>query len=152
MSKCTLFCVGDCENMDLCRCPSCNGYLPRDFPIGRQFQCKRCGAVLETLPDYDEDLDDDEQDHEMEFGGKICVVPDYAVKIETVDFKELRKSKPPKPVKTNKIAYSKRNSFQRVVWRDSQGREYIVANGIKILLEDMIVQALGLDVREIHPD
>jgi len=72
----------------LLRCPNpkCRAWLPRDFPVGSQFKCKKCGSVLETIPNTDnieeeeEEMDDDEI-YEY-YGGKICLVPEYAVKDE----------------------------------------------------------------------
>ena len=77
-----------------CRCPKCKGFLPQSFPIGKPFTCKKCGSVLETIPNYEdakdadwlEDMKEDfkdltpkEVDEEVyeNYGGKICLVPDY---------------------------------------------------------------------------
>ena len=82
MSKCTSFEIGEYPETDLyrilCRCPKCKGWLPQNFPIGKPFTCKKCGAILETIPDTtdleeeEKDLTDDEvyESH----GGKICLI------------------------------------------------------------------------------
>jgi uncharacterized protein (DUF983 family) len=57
----------------LLRCPKCKGFLPRDFPVSYQFKCKKCGSTLEALPT-------DDLDPEIEFMGKLCIVPDFAIK------------------------------------------------------------------------
>jgi len=64
--------IDDDEDFALSHCPGCGGFLPKDWPIHIQFNCKKCGKTLEALPN-----DDDDQD--MEFSGKLCIVPEYAV-------------------------------------------------------------------------
>jgi len=54
--------------MNLCRCPTCKGWLPRDFPIDEPFNCKKCGTELLTFPVYDE------EGERMKFTGKICPI------------------------------------------------------------------------------
>jgi len=123
--QCSLF-VTESESDRLCTCPKCKGYLSRDFPIGKQFQCRKCGAVLETIPhnpyaDEDDDLEDTSEDYE--YGGKICLVPEFAIKIEVIDFKELRKQNPNRPKKkTGKWALGE--GFSRMIW---------VRNGIEFI-------------------
>ncbi len=75
MSDCNLFYIwaDDPADIALIHCPGCGGFLPSDFPTYRQFKCRKCGRTLECLPTDDEDQD-------MEFGGKLCLVPEYAVK------------------------------------------------------------------------
>ena len=108
--NCTIFMIGDEweEYGDvwktLCRCPKCGGFLPRSFPTnGSQFKCKKCGSALETIPDMQtavedgmiEDLKADIEESEWSqedideavyesYGGKICLVPEYAVKKDDV--------------------------------------------------------------------
>ena len=131
MSQCTEFMVGDYDEAStLCRCPHCQGYLPRDFPIGKQFLCRRCGAVLETIPSPIDDPDI-EEDTDYEFGGRICLVPGYAVKIDT--------TLPPKPRhmrkrKTNLWAMGA--GFSRRVWEDRDGKQFIEIGPERIELED----------------
>ena len=132
-NECTIFGSGegyDGEGWIPCRCPRCNGFLPQDFPIGRQFQCRKCGAVLETLPEYDPELDDDEQDEEMEFGGMICKVPDYAVKIEIRKY-----PRTPRIRKHRTDRWALGIGFSRLVWKDKNG-EFILISGERISVED----------------
>jgi len=123
--QCSLF-VADSETDRLCTCPKCKGFLPRDFPIAKQFQCRKCGAVLETIPhnpyaDEDDDLEDTSEDYE--YGGKICLVPDYAIKMAVIDYKELQKNNPKNPKKqTGKWALGE--GFSRMIW---------IRNGIKFI-------------------
>ena len=49
-----------------------------DWPIGEQFKCKKCGKTLETLPSIPEDGEDEDTDYE--WGGRLCIVPDIAIK------------------------------------------------------------------------
>ena len=100
---CSGFMVGDSfDEWTPCHCPKCGGFLPQYFPTdGSQFKCKKCGAILETIPnmqdavengmleDLKEDIEEGEWNQDdideavMEgYGGKICLVPDYAVKKE----------------------------------------------------------------------
>lgn len=72
----------------LMRCPACKGWLPQDWPIGKQFKCKKCGATLETLPSIPETYTQpngkthtEEEDADYEWGGRLCVVPDMTIKI-----------------------------------------------------------------------
>ena len=51
----------------LLKCPSCRGFLPRDFPTTAMFKCKKCGVELMAFPH-------DPEDEDMEFGGKICPI------------------------------------------------------------------------------
>ena len=134
-AHCTQFIVwDDYDCWTPCRCPACGGFLPRDFPIGNQFQCRKCGQVLETMPNSDPDLEDDEQDDDMEHSGRICAVPDYAIKIEVIDFKELRKQRKGKrKKKTNKWALG--IGFSRKVWI-KDGIEFIEIEGETIPLDD----------------
>lgn len=104
--NCSIFIVGDdWDSYDhvyqtLCRCPKCGGFLPRNFPVGgTQFKCNKCGSILETIPDIQtasedgflEDMEADIEEGEWtqddideaiyeSYGGKICLVPEYAVK------------------------------------------------------------------------
>jgi hypothetical protein len=95
--NCTGFVLGDWTEewarYHPCHCPKCGGFLPSSFPTdGKQFTCKKCGSVLETIPNSPDDefvkeLEEDgfEQweidEMTMEnYGGRICLVPDYAVK------------------------------------------------------------------------
>ena len=131
MSKCTEFEVGDYdEGYPLCRCPHCKGYLPRDFPQGKQFLCRRCGAVLETIPSPIDDPDI-EEDTDYEFGGRICLVPDYAVKIDA--------TLPPKPQRQRKrktLLWAMGVGFSRRVWEDREGRRFIEIGPERIELGD----------------
>ena len=131
-NECTIF-VSDESYGDVwtpCLCPICRGFLPKDFPIGRQFQCRKCGAVLETLPTSDPDLNDDEQDDEMEFGGMICKVPDYSVKIA------IRKYPRPARIRKHRTdRWALGIGFSRLVWKDKNG-EFILMDGERISLED----------------
>lgn len=129
--SCTNFMVGDSDELGLCRCPSCSGFLPSSFPIGisKQFQCKKCGAVLETLPSSVEDPDD-EEDSDMEWGGRICEVPTYAVKILTVQYPRPRK--PRRRKKTDRWAMGV--NFSRRVWRDKNGEFITIPE--RIALDD----------------
>lgn len=69
------------DERELVHCPKCDKPLGREFRYGRQFICHNCGAVLETMPSKVEDQDE-EEDTDYEFGGRLCLVPEYAVKPE----------------------------------------------------------------------
>ena len=135
--SCTNFVTDrDPEDTPLCRCPSCSGFLPRAFPIGKQFQCKKCGAVLETLPSPVEDPDE-EEDSDMEFGGRICEVPDAAVKILVVQYPRPRRDR---KHKTSKWALGE--MFARRVWEDKDG-EFITVSApgrpYRVALDDPMI-------------
>ncbi len=135
-SMCAAFSIGDEDWHDkdhlwksLMRCPECSGWLPRYFPIGEQFHCKRCGAVLETLPDEDEDPD-------MEQSGRLCIVPEEAITI--APFIPLRRVKT-KVKKTTRIAMGL--CFVRRVWRD-RDQFFINVNGERIYLDDVRIDRI----------
>lgn len=137
MNECTEFMTDGDDDWPLCRCPSCNGFLPRSFPIGEQFQCKRCGAVLETLPSIPDDPDE-EEDTDMEFGGRICKVPDVAVKILVVKY-----PRPPRKRKHRTDKWALGEKFSRRVWKDRDG-EFINVAGERIELNDSRILMVGL--------
>ena len=56
------------ETDSLCRCPSCKGWLPRDFPLDKTFKCKKCRTELMAFPDIDLESGDDNE------WGKICPI------------------------------------------------------------------------------
>jgi len=131
---CTSFIANEDWDWIPCRCPACNGFLPRDFPLHGQFQCKKCSSVLECMPNSDPDLEDDEQDDDMEFGGRICLVPEGSITMEVVDYKERRKKRGRvRKHKTNKWATVL--GFTRRVW-SRNGVEFIEVNGESIPLTD----------------
>ena len=88
MSKCTQFTFdGDFDEWRPCTCPVCKGFLPANLPLDRQFLCRKCGAVLKTYPPLDEYMSwnqflFDAQDDR--WGGRICLVPELAIKISTM--------------------------------------------------------------------
>ena len=131
IDKCTDFGIweGPEEEWTPCRCPACKGFLPKDFPLGPQFQCRKCGTVLETLPSRPENPND-EEDTDMEFGGRICPVPGYAVKIETEKF-----PRPPRDRKHFTNMWARGEKFTRRVWTDKKG-EFINVAGERIELTD----------------
>ena len=128
--------------MKLMRCPGCKRWLPSDWPIGKQFQCKACGAVLETLPTVPEDDPDDEEDVDYEWGGRLCVVPDVAVKIIKVAYpiKRVKKMK----VKTNLRAMGR--TWTRRIWEDEKGR-YIEIWPRRIALDDPMILRIIEDAK-----
>jgi hypothetical protein len=159
---CSDFMWGDYEQGDkvrLCQCPSCGGFLPRDFNTteGTQWQCKNCGTVLETIKnppeDYEVEAHIDWYTHNMGilyslgleqipdcppseeyFSGKICVVPDYAVKMRVVDYAALRKFRPPRKHLTGikVFGYTLTGSIWiRAVWKDRDG-SFINIDGKRI--------------------
>ena len=66
---------------DMCKCPKCDRGIPPDFSESVQFKCAHCGAVLEAIPEFDPDEDPEEPMYdEWNHPGKICIVPDYAIK------------------------------------------------------------------------
>lgn len=78
------------ENMpeeEMVKCPKCGRGIPPDFPEGVQFKCGHCGTVLEAISEYVEPEDDDEDPEwdEDNHPGKICIVPDYAIKPEDLE-------------------------------------------------------------------
>ena len=74
MSECIPFwMIEDDNDWTPAHCPGCGGFLLKHFPTDRQFKCRKCGRTLEALPTEDEDQD-------MAFGGKLCIVPEYAIK------------------------------------------------------------------------
>jgi len=131
LSQCTTFIIYDDDGeWGPCRCPQCSGFLPKDFPQGKQFLCRRCGAVLETMPSPIDDPDI-EEDTDYEFGGRICLVPDYAVKIDT--------TLPPKPVRQVKRKtklWAMGLGFSRRVWKDRDDKKFIEIEGERIEVED----------------
>ena len=134
-------------------CPKCKGFLPKDFPNeeGVQFQCKKCGAVLEIVKDPDEveeDMKELDPDWEPTFwSGRICLVPDYAVKIEKVDFNELRKNRPIRKHMTPDWAYGL--GFSRRVWKDKDG-EFITINGERLNLGDNRISIITSAERKVE--
>ncbi len=72
MSNCEEFVIIEDDEWAPVPCPSCGGSLGRYFPTDVQFNCEKCGKTLEALPIDDVDTD-------MEFAGKICIVPEYAI-------------------------------------------------------------------------
>jgi hypothetical protein len=71
MSNCTdyMFLESDDDSLELCRCPICKGWLPRDFPTDKPFSCKKCGTELLCFPDKIDDSDEF-----VEETGKICPI------------------------------------------------------------------------------
>jgi len=133
--NCSLFVIDWDNEMRLCRCPSCKGYLPREFPLGKQFQCMKCGTVLETMPSLVEDPDDKE-DTEYRYGGRICVVPEDCITMEVIDVKANRKTKPFLK-KTDRMIVTDLG-FKRRVWEDRKGL-FIKINGKKVRLERVTI-------------
>lgn len=116
MSQCSIFIPMYDEEWNPCRCPQCKGFLPAHFPINEQFLCRKCGSVLETLPSLVE-YSDDEEDLDYKYGGRICLVPEVAITIDT--------TLPPKPKRhhkkrTNMWAIGR--AFSRRVWEDHDGQ------------------------------
>ena len=142
---CSVFMTDDWdpeENwMKLMRCPGCKRWLPSDWPIGKQFQCKACGAVLETLPTIPEY--EDEEDTDYELGGMLCIVPDVAVKIIKVAYpiKRVKKMK----VKTNLRAMGR--TWTRRVWEDEEGRYIEIWPLGRIALDDPKVLRIVEDAK-----
>ncbi len=151
MSTCAPFTTDDWDPretwMSMMRCPNCKGWLPRDWPIGTQFLCMKCGAVLETLPSIPDTWINkdgveitDEEDTDLEFGGRLCVVPTVAIKIST----EL----PPKRVRLRKDKTNFRaigRIWVRRVWEDDEGR-FIEIGNERLLLTDPRILKLEEDL------
>lgn len=143
---CRNFSISYDENEgSLCRCPGCKGFLPRDFPLGRQFQCRRCGAVLETLPSKLDDPDDPDEEEDINYtwGGRICLVPPDCIKIvvsliSTIKIRNKRK--------TEKWAMG--DGFSRRVWRDIDG-EFIEIDGERLKINDPRIILITEDERLI---
>jgi hypothetical protein len=83
------------------------------------------------------------------YNGRICLVPEYAVRIEVVDYKELRKGRPKRKKKTEKMAYGL--NFARRVWRDDKG-EFIDLLGERIALDNPMVKVVSPDGFKIHEE
>lgn len=156
-AHCTNFTVDDYYNESTryhYRCPGCKGFLPDDFPTrsGDQFQCKKCGAVLEIIrdpPDEDEletwkdsfedgivyqlglepipEYDEEDQEESGYFTGRICIVPENLINIKVRDYKALRAARPAKKRATDLrvIGYN----FTRRVWRDRDGYFFDAEHG-----------------------
>ena len=127
--QCSLFGEGcDMEDWTPCHCPKCGGFLPADlcgYPLeeGKQFQCKRCNAVLELI--FNEETGET---------GRICLVPPDAIKISVTDYKALREQNPRNSIQaTTKWALGV--GFSRRVWRNGD-QEYITVDGEQINLDD----------------
>lgn len=160
---CTDFMSGDYDVGDgLCTCPVCKGFLSRHFPVseGKQWQCKSCGVVLEVIlnppQDYEIEAHIDWYTHHMgilyslgllsipecppsdEFvEGRICVVPDYAVTMPVVDYKEMRKNRPPKKHLTGIKVYGTTKGHPmwiRSVWKDKDG-SFINMDGKRVVYD-----------------
>ena len=71
--KCSRYVFSDEDRPEHCHCPICGGFLPRELPDDKPFKCKKCGAELITLPDYDE-----ETKEELECG-RICPIKTSSV-------------------------------------------------------------------------
>jgi len=74
--ECSGFITDYADDMPLCRCPICKGWLPRHFPDDKPFICKKCKNELMTFPIYDE------EGEVMIDAGKICAISsrDYTEK------------------------------------------------------------------------
>ena len=143
-TNCSEF-ITDCDtdDVDRCRCPKCKGFLPRGFPLGEQFLCKKCGAVLETMPSKVEDPDE-EEDTKYELGGRICLVPDYAAKID--------RTLPPKvkkPIKKKTSLWAVGKAFFRRVWEDENGKQYVEFYPDKVELTDRRILKIIEDPKEV---
>lgn len=127
MSECTEYSTNCDDDLPLCRCPNCQGFLSRDFPLDKQFLCRKCGAVLEAI------------EGEYRGEGQICPVPKYAVKISTeLPPRRVRRQKK----KTEKWAWGggifepgNFSAFSRRVWKDKEG-EFIEVDGERLDLSD----------------
>lgn len=123
------------EDWTPCHCPKCGGFLPGDlcgYPLeeGKQFQCKRCNAVLELIFNKE----DEDEEYTYTGSGRICLVPPDAIKIQVVDYKALREQKPRNSIQaTTKWALGV--GFSRRVWRN-RDQEYITVDGEQINLDD----------------
>ncbi len=148
MSKCTQFMFdGDPEEWRPCTCPVCKGFLPAHFPLDRQFLCNKCGAVLKTYPSLDEYMSWDQflfDVQEDRWGGRICLVPELAIKISV----EMPPPRSPRRrrKKTEKWAWGgglfgpqekagNYSGFSRRVWRDKDG-EFIEVEGERLDITD----------------
>ena len=138
------------------KCPSCGGWLSgteMPYEEGKQWQCKKCSSVLEIIkdpPDPDEveyfmdqfkegivyqlglePLPEYEED-EFNFSGKICVVPANLVTMQTANYAELRKNRPPKKHRTGIRVGG--DAWFRSVWKDRNG-VFILIDGERIEYE-----------------
>ena len=117
---------------NLCRCPNCQAFLPRDFPFETPFTCKKCGEVLTTKPDVDEAR------NISKYHGQICMKPDHLKteeeKEKQTQWVETRKKEP--RIRSKKVdKWAMGESFARRVWRDQAG-QFITVNGERIPLDD----------------
>ena len=149
---CTKFTYdGDPDDWKPCRCPRCQAFLPAHFPLDRQFLCRRCGAVLKTYPSLDEYMSWDQFLFEearwmARWGGRICIVPELAIKIST----ELPPRRPRRrKKKVEKWAHGaglfgpqepgNYIGFTRRVWKDKEG-EFIEVDGERLEISDARIQ------------
>lgn len=105
---------------------------PVDLDVGVKMNAR---LLAELIPEYEAEFQD----------GRICLVPDYAVKIEKVDYKSLRKVFPPRRHVTDRWAYGE--GFTRRVWRDKAG-EFIMINGERISVNDLRIYLFTTDKEE----
>lgn len=149
--SCSKFTFEDPEHHRPCRCPICKGFLPGHFPIDKQFLCRKCGAVLKVYPSLDEYMSWTEflfdPWDEIRWGGRICAVPELAIKISTV--------LPPRQMKRHRKKtemwalgggiFSPGNyvAFSRRVWKDKEGEFIEVGSERLDLADERIVQVVG---------
>ena len=91
-NKCTAYVMTDdysaeelekTPESEMCKCPKCGRGIPPDFPENTQFKCSHCNTILEAIPEFNEDSEEEYPEHdEWNHPGKICIVPDYAIKTE----------------------------------------------------------------------
>ncbi|MCK4266696.1 MAG: hypothetical protein KAX31_05400 [Thermoplasmata archaeon] len=142
---CTQFTFEDPDDHRPCRCPRCQGFLPAHFPLDRQFLCRKCGAVLKTYPSLEEYMSWDQflfDVQEDRWGGRICIVPELAVKISTVLPPRIPKRR---RKKMEKWAHGgglfgpqepgSYIGFTRRVWVDKEG-EFIEVDGERLEIAD----------------
>lgn len=138
---CTNFVIDYEDDMPLCRCPNCAGFLPSHFPLDKPFRCNKCGVLLEAITD------------EGQYSGKVCMKPKHLWTEKDISDHELwlkekpKREKTKQKTKTKYVAFTKSGHGRRV-WDDAEG-SFITVIGTRIPLDSSeIVSIVNTDTGE----